>query len=138
MKLPFKSADAFMEYCNSTFRPEPIKMEGRPALIPPKGFMQIENHVSRTPDGRYRVSLIVCGAPAGFFAMSETAQPSDVELAEGDLVVWQAFNKPLFGKSKIGRFTGDKRSNWFGFVVAKIAPEIDMETGKFNILGRFQ
>ena len=138
MKLPFKSNDAFFEYCNKNFPPNPTKGEGRPAIIPPRGFMQIENHVTQTDDGRYRLSLMVCGAPEGFFVISETPNIGGEPLTEGDLVVWQAFKKPIFGKAKIGKFTGDSRSNWFGFVVAKIAPEIDTETGKFTIVSRYR
>ena len=99
--------------------------------------MNIENHVSNTSDGRYRLSLLVCGAPEGFFLISETANAANVELTEGDLVIWKAFKKPFFGKQSIGKYTGDKRSNWVGFVVAKILPEIDSSTGKFTISGRF-
>lgn len=139
MKLPFKSADGFMEYCNKYFDPSPRKGEGRPALIPPSGFMDIENHVTKLPDGRFRVSLIVSGAPNGFFAISDTPNPGGDELRSGDLVVWLPFGKPSwFSKTKIGKFTGDKRSNWIGFVVAKIAPEFESETGKFTILSRYQ
>lgn len=138
MDLAFKSADAFMEYCNKYMGGSLRKGEGRAALIPPSGFLGIENHVSRTPDGRYRVSLIVSGAPNGFFAVADTPLPGGDELKSGDLVVWLAFGKPsVFSKAKIGKFTGDKRSNWVGFVVAKIAPEIRAD-GEFSILSRYR
>ncbi len=137
MKLPFKSSEAFLEYCNSQFSPAPKKGEGRPAMVPRSGFMNIENHVSVMEDGRYRVSLMVCGCPEGFFTISETPNPGGEPIASGDLLIWQAFQKPpFFGKGLIGNASGDKRSSWVGFIVAKIAPEID-EAGKFTILARY-
>ncbi|MCF6305684.1 MAG: hypothetical protein L3J33_09960 [Rhodobacteraceae bacterium] len=137
MKLLFKSSEAFLEYCNSQFAAKPRKGEGRPAIILKSGLKKIENHAPRTDDKRYRLKLLVCGAPEGFFTFSETLNPSQGSLEEGNLVIWEAFEKPFFSKAKIGRFTGDRRSNWIGFVVAKIAPEFDSKTGKFTVLSRF-
>ena len=138
MKLPFKSGEHFFEYCNQQFSPKPSVGEGRPALVPAHGFMDIENHVSKTPDGRYRVSILVSGPPSGFFLIAETPQPGGEKIRHGDLLIWQAFKCPPFlGKGLLGRVTGDKRSSWVGFIVAKIAPEID-DLGKFTILSRYQ
>jgi hypothetical protein len=137
LKLPFKSSLDFFEYCNKQFPAQPRTGEGRPAIVPPQGFMNIESHVSRTEDGRYRVSLLVCGAPSAFFLISETPNPGGEAISHGDLLIWKAFKAPpLIGKGVMGKVTGDKRSSWIGFVVAKIAPEID-ETGKFTILSRY-
>ncbi len=138
MKLPFKSPQAFLEYCNTHFAEKPSVGEGRPALVPPPGFMDIENHVSLIDDGRYRASLLVCGEPKGFFLVAETPNPGGDPIKHGDLLIWKAFKAPpMFGKGSIGRLTGDKRSSWIGFIVAKITPEID-ETGKFTIISRYQ
>jgi hypothetical protein len=137
MKLPFKSPKDFLEFCNQQFSEIPQKGEGRPALVPPRGYMNIDNHVSRTEDSRYRVSLIVCGAPKGFFLIAETPNPGGEPISHGDLVIWKAFAPPpLLGKGVLGGVTGDKRSSWVGFIVAKIAPEID-EAGKFTVLSRY-
>jgi hypothetical protein len=76
--------------------------------------------------------------PKASFLLSETPKPGGIPIEHGDLVIWQAAKAPpLFGKGKVGSLTGDKRSSWFGFVVAKIAPEID-EDGRFTILCRYQ
>ena len=112
MKLPFKSSDAFFEFCNKQFSANPKKGEGRPAIVPQPGFMDIERHVSPTEDGRFRLNLLVCGAPSGFFTMSETPTPGEKAIEHGDLVIWQAFiAPPLLGKGTLGKLTGDKRSN---------------------------
>lgn len=137
MQLPFKSPLDFFEYCNSHFPAQPYKGEGRPALVPPPGFMDIESHVSKTADGRYRVSVLVCGPPSGFFLITDTPNPGGEPIEHGDLLIWKAFQKPpLIGKGMIGKITGDKRSSWIGFIVAKIAPEID-ERGQFTVLSRY-
>jgi hypothetical protein len=99
--------------------------------------MGIENHVSKTSDGRYRVSLLVCGPPSGFFLIAETTKPGGEPISHGDLLIWNPFKEPPFlGKGLMGRLTGDKRSSWVGFIVAKIAPEIT-ETGGFTVLTRY-
>ena len=127
-----------MDYCNGQFSVNPEKGEGRPALVPPKGYMDIENHVTRTADQRFRVSLLVCGAPSGFFLVAETPEVGGQDIKHGDLLIWQAFQAPpLLGKGLMGKLTGDKRSSWIGFIVAKIAPEID-ENGRFTTLERYQ
>lgn len=100
--------------------------------------MDTESHVSKTTDGRYRVSLLVCGAPSGFFLIAETSNPGGEQISHGNLLIWKAFKAPsLFGKGLLGKLTGDKRSSWIGFIVAQIAPEID-EYEKFTILSRYK
>ncbi len=81
--------------------------------------------------------MLVCGPPSGFFLIAETPNPGGVEIQHGDLLIWKAFSPPpLIGKGPIGSLTGDKRSSWVGFIVAKIAPEID-ESGKFTMTSRY-
>jgi hypothetical protein len=135
--LPFKSKEAFFGYCNDTLPKDPKRGVGRPAVVPPQGYMDIENHVTQTADGRYRASIVVCGAPAGFFLISETPNPGGSRIEHGDLLVWQPFKSPpLLGMGKLGKLTGDKRSSWIGFIVAKIAPEIDAQ-GNYVVVQRF-
>lgn len=134
MQLPFKSNADCWEYCNRWFSAAPKKGEARPAIVPTRGFMNIENHVSRLDDGRYRVSLLVCGSPSGFFLIAETPKATVGQIEHGDLLLWQAFKSPpFFGKGRLGRATGDKRSDWVGFIVAKIAPEIAAD-GKYTAI----
>jgi len=137
MHLPFKSPLDFLEYCNAQFSLNPKKGEGRPALVPERGYMGTANHVSRTADGRFRASLIIAGPPEGFFLVAETPNVGRPDIKHGDLIIWTAFKAPpLSGKGIMGKATGDKRSSWLGFIVAKIAPEIDAN-GKFVITERF-
>jgi hypothetical protein len=136
--LVFAHQAEFMKYCNKYLGGPLKKGEARAALVPLDGFLEVESHVSKTPDGRYRVNLIVSGESNGFFVVSETPLPGGDELKAGDLVLWQAFGKPsIFSKAKISKYTGDKRSNWIGFVVAKIAPVLRAD-GQFEVLSRYQ
>ena len=128
MKLPFKSSQALFEYCNKYFDAKIKKGLARPALVPSPGFMGIENHVTPTTDGRFKLSLLVAGPPDGFFLISETLKHGSEPILHGDLVLWLPQKAPpLIGKGMIGKLTGDKRSSWFGLVVSKIAPEINEE-----------
>jgi len=82
---------------------------------------------------------MVCGPPNGFFLISETAKPGGEEIVSGDILIWKAFKSPpIFGKGLMGRLTGDKRSSWVGFIVAKIATEIDSRTGRFTVISQYQ
>lgn len=130
MKLPFKTNEDFFDYCNEFFDHKIEKGMARPGLVPQPGFMNIENHVTPTKDGRYRLSILVSAPPKGFFLITETLNKGEEAIEHGDLVLWLPQKAPpLFGKGHIGKLTGDKRSSWFGLVVAKIAPELDMDNG---------
>lgn len=97
-----------------------------------------DSHVRPLPDGRCRIGLLVCGAPEGFFMISDTPRKIVDLPLPGELVLWRPLQKPpLLGKGMLGTNTNDKRSSWMGFVIAKIAPEIDDETGEFTLLSRY-
>ena len=135
-KIPFKGPDAFLEYCNDLFDPHISKGEARPAIVVDsvKEFGTARS-VSVDSEGHQICQLMVASKTGAFLVNSSTAKPMGDQLDANDLVVWMPFE---IGNTGFGELAGDDRSEWVGFIVAKIAPEIDIETGKFTILCRYQ
>lgn len=135
-KLPFKSNQGFFEYCCKQFPDEIQEMASIPAIIvdAQKEF-GTPHAVKVEQDGLQTATLRVASPDGGFLTIAKTANPKGEILKAGDLVVWTASEMADLG---LGALANDARSDWIGFIVAKIDSEIELPSGRFTVLCRYQ
>jgi hypothetical protein len=132
-KLPFKSGSAFLEYqCEYGFTEIRVK-QGIVALVIDSREYGTKEAIKLEADGRQIVTLKVASSDGGFIVSAQTPTGKGDRLKPDDVVIWV----PLQHVGDIIPDGIDKRFGWVGFVVAKVAPEIDMSNPNFNILSRY-
>ncbi len=123
--LIFKSnADAFdyvCKYMDNTLKKDSII----PALVmDSKEFAGTEVSVKKDERGIQTALLKVASDDGGFLVMAQTPNAGQPDLMPGDLVGWHAYEY-----SKEMAKAGDDRFGWVGFIVAKLALELDIKSG---------
>lgn len=97
--------------------------------------MEAEDPANPSPlmrkNGAQMLTLKIAAQDGGFFTASRTIKAGKDILTAGDLVLWAPVRYQEIAKLP------DPRMGWIGVVVAKIAPEIDLETDNFTILCRY-
>jgi hypothetical protein len=133
--LTFKDGEAFFQYqC----------MYGETHITPKRGVVALvldarsqfgaEDAVKQKPDGTQMAVIRVAAPDGGFTTMAETPSPgSGTKLSPGDVVIWV----PLERNESFHRAAIDPRAAWIGFIVAIVAPEINVRAGSFSILEQF-
>lgn len=123
--LIFKTnSDAFnyiCKYMDNTLKKDAII----PALVmDSKEFAGTEVSVKKDNQGIQTALLKVASDDGGFLVLAQTPNAGEPDLIPGNLVGWHAFEY-----SKEIAKAGDERSGWVGFIVAKLAPELDIKSG---------
>ena len=88
--------------------------------------------VATNDRGIQTATLRVASDDGGFVVIAETSGPGE-PLEPGDAVAWIPEQYML----ELGRVSGDERTGWIGLIVAKVAPEIDMNKSEMRILCRY-
>ena len=88
--------------------------------------------VATNERGIQTATLRVASDDGGFVVIAETSGPGE-PLEPGDAVAWIPEQYML----ELGRVSGDERTGWIGLIVAKVAPEIDMNKSEMRILFRY-
>ena len=131
--LAFKSGEDFVNYhCKyMTTRLE----AGSPLaalVLDARDHFGTKVAVSTDERGIQTATLRVASDDDGFVVIAGTSGPGE-PLKPGDAVAWI----PGQHMPELGRASGDDRSGWIGLIVAKVAPEIDMNSGEMRILCRY-
>ena len=131
-KLIFKSPEAFFEYQCKYGCTDIRENQGIVALVD-TGAAESITEANRSKEGeKQTVSLRVAASDGGFQVLAQPFSDGPL-LRTGDCVIWV----PLQYVEAMSVLTGDPRSGWMGFIVAKIAPEIDPSKDSFEILHRY-
>ena len=132
-KLPFNSGAAFLEYqCEYGFT-EIKPKQGVVALVLDARQFGTKEAVKVEADGRQMVTLKVASSDGGFIVPAQTPSGRGDRLKPDDVVIWV----PLQHIGDAVPPEMDRRVGWVGFIVAKIAPEIDLGNPNFKILSRY-
>lgn len=132
-KLIYKSGEAFFTSQCEYGHTEIKERQGVVALV----LDAVKEYgtqvaVKIQPNGRQLATIKVASPDGGFDTFAETASPGGEALRPGDLVVWV----PMTRVDHLIN-TGDERQGWLGFIVAKIAPEDDLNTNELTVLCRY-
>jgi hypothetical protein len=75
-------------------------------------------------------ALRVASDDGGFVTLSQTLSAEGDALKPGDVVAWipEAYNEML------ARGLGNEQSGWVGLILAKVAPEIDLNSGQMTVI----
>lgn len=132
--LIFKDGRGFFEYQCKFGHTEIIPKQGIIALVldSSKEF-GTANPVKIEEDGTQIVALRVVSDDGGFTVISRTASGKGARLVSDDIVIWV----PIMHSPEIVPPEVDKRFGWTGFVVARVAPEIDLASDNFNLTSRY-
>lgn len=134
--LVFKDGEAFLKLqCKF----------GQTEIIPGRGIVAyvvdaarefgVTTAVKRQPNGTQMAMLKVASEDGGFLVMSTTATEKGDPLNPGDCVIWVPMQHQA---AMVDAIEGvDPRFGWIGFIVAKIAAEIDPKSNQFNIICRY-
>lgn len=133
-KLPFKSGEAFLEYQCKFGHTKIVPKRGIVALVldSQKEFGTAQP-VKVDPNGVQTATLKVASEDGGFIVSAQTPSGKGDRLRPGDVVIWV----PLQHIGDALPEGIDRRFCWVGFIVAKVAPEIDMSKPDFDILCRY-
>ena len=133
-KLPFKSGADFLEYQCKFGHTKIVPKQGIVALVldSQKEFGTAEA-VTVDANGVQTATLKVASDDGGFIVSSQTPSGKGDRLKPGDVVIWV----PLQHTGDAVPEGVDRRFGWVGFIVAKVAPEIDMAKPDFDILCRY-
>ena len=132
-KLIFKDGEGFLAYqCKYGFTEIKVRT-GIVALVLDARQFGIQQAVKVEADGLQRVMLKVASEDGGFMVSAQTLNGKGDLLKPGDVVIWV----PMEHIGDVVPKGIDKRFGWVGFIVAKIAPEIDTSNQNFNILSRY-
>ncbi len=141
-KLPFKSGAGFLRYqCKYGFT-EITPKQGVVALVLDSREFGTKEAVKVEPDGRQMVVLKVASSDGGFIVSAQTLSGKGDRLKPDDVVIWVPLQHigdvvpELMAMTFAGRAM-DRRVGWVGFIVAKVAPEIDLANPNFKILSRY-
>ena len=77
--------------------------------------------------------LRVASDDGGFTVIAQTASEKGDALKPGDAVAWI----PETHMPRMADAAGDERSCWIGFIIAKIAPEIDENTKQMTVISAY-
>ncbi len=135
-KSPFKSGAAFFEYIcefgGSTVRTK----QGMIALVlDAKKEFGVSKSVHIEPDGRQLAMLKVAADDGGFVVPAYTQTSKGDRLKPDDIVVWTPLKNPKTAIGKAGEV--DPRPGSVGFIVAKVAPEIDTTSSELKTISRY-
>ena len=132
-ELPFKSGAAFLEYqCEYGFT-EIKPKQGVVALVLDARQFGTKEAVKVDADGRQTVTLKVASIDGGFIVPAQTPSGKGDRLKPDDVVIWV----PLQHIGDALPPEIDRRFGWVGFIVAKVAPEVDLGNPDFQILSRY-
>ena len=133
-KLLFKSGADFLEYQCEFGHTKIVPKQGIVALVldSQKEFGTAEA-VKADANGVQTATLKVASDDGGFIVSAQTPSDKGDRLKPGDVVIWV----PLQHIGDAVPEGIDRRFGWVGFIVAKVAPEIDMTKPDFNILCRY-
>lgn len=84
-------------------------------------------------NGIQTATLRVASKDGGFLVIAQTASANGDALHVGDVVAWI----PAEHMANLAEAADDKRFGWVGLIVAKIAPEIDMNTQQMTALSNY-
>jgi hypothetical protein len=129
--LPFKSGQGFFEYhCKfMDTRIEPGKALAAIVLDAKEEF-GTETAVKLDERGIQTATIRVASDAGGFITFAQTASERGEPLAPGDVVAWI----PGIHRADIAKAMGSEEGGWIGMIVAKIAPEIDMNSGQMTVI----
>lgn len=138
-KLAFKSGSAFFEYyCKFIDIPEiEVNIGCIGLVLDARKEFGTSIPVKIDTDGSQLAVLKIASSDGGFVLTSKTLAGKGDRLRPDDLVIWVPTLHAPSANEDINEEKIDPRFFWQGFIAAKIAPDIDLETGKPNILCRF-
>ncbi|WP_168199203.1 hypothetical protein [Pseudorhodobacter turbinis] len=124
--LPFKSGKAFFEYQCEV---------GIVDLKPKQGIVGLVKKVSLEPETNIQnATLQIASRDGGFETFSQTANGKGDRLVDGDIVIWVPLHPdPILASV----YKNDKRSQWMGLIVARVAPEIDTQRSQFRFYCKY-
>lgn len=136
-KLPifrFKSGEDFIDYhcsyMNTRLQPgSPLAA----VVLDAREKFGTSVAVKIEDSGLQTALLRVASTDGGFTVMAQTASDNGDKLQPGDSVAWI----PSMHLPEIAKSAGDDRFGWMGFIVAKIAPEIDENSKEMKVLSRY-
>ncbi|WP_374372968.1 hypothetical protein [Tabrizicola sp.] len=124
--LPFKSGEAFFEYqCEF----------GVTDIVPKQGLVGLVKIISKEAGtGIQNATLQIVSRDGGFEVHSQTASANGEDLIVGDLVIWVPIQRDALLAAV---YKNDERSSWMGLIVAKVAPELDLNSSQFKLVCRY-
>jgi hypothetical protein len=132
--LRFKSGAAFFEMQCKYGMTELKQNQGIVALVlDAKKEYGVSVPVKIEKDGRQLAIIKVAAEDGGFVVPAYTPTEKGEPLTPGDVVIWV----PMSFVEKVSEAFGDPRAGWVGFIVAKVAPEMDMTNGPVKLLCRY-
>lgn len=132
--LPFKSGEAFLEYqCEFGFTDIRPKQGVVALVLDASKEFGTSDPVAVNAEGIQTATLKVASPDGGFIVSAQTPSAKGDRLRPGDVVVWV----PLEHLGDILPEGMDKRFGWVGFIVAKVAPEIDLANPELKIISRY-
>ena len=131
-KLVFKSPEAFFEYQCKYGCTDVREKQGMVAIVEVGADASITETIRSQNDEKQTVSLRVAAPDGGFDVLAQPFSDGPL-LRKGDCVIWV----PLQYVEALSMLTGDPRSGWVGFIVAKIAAEIDPSKASFEIIHQY-
>jgi len=133
-KLIFKSGEAFFQSQCKFGVTEIKEKQGIIALVlDPRKEKGSDTPVQLGPDGRQYALLKVVSGDGGFDVIAGTRSANGDRLKPGDLVMWA----PYKHVPELAEKHGDHRKGWIGFIIAKIAPELDPAVNEFAVICRY-
>lgn len=134
--LPFKNGEAFLEYQCKYGHTKIQPKQGIVALVlDARREFGAEQATKVEDDGRQMAMLRVASEDGGFVVPAWTPTGGGDALKPDDVVVWVPveYTKPAMEKAA----DLDPRFSWVGFIVAKVAPEIDTTNPELKLLCRY-
>lgn len=134
--LPFKSGAAFLEYQCKFGHTDIQPKQGIVALVlDAKKEFGVSEAVKVEPDGQQMAILKVASEDGGFIVAARTPTGAGDRLKPDDVVIWVPLE---YAGDAVDKASGmDPRFGWVGFIVAKVAPEIDTANPEFKLLCRY-
>jgi len=134
--LPFKNGAAFVEYLCKFGHTDIQPRQGIVALVlDAKKEFGVSQPVKIEADGRQMAMLRVASEDGGFIVPAYTSTGNGDRLKPDDVVIWVPVEYATPAMENAGDI--DPRFGWVGFIVAKVAPEIDTNNPEFKLLCRY-
>jgi hypothetical protein len=134
--LHFKNGAAFLEYQCQFGHTDIQPRQGIVALVlDAKKEFGVSQSVKVEADGQQMAMLRVASEDGGFIVPAYTATGNGDRLKPDDVVIWvpvEYAQQSLKNAENV-----DPRFGWVGFIVAKVAPEINTHSQEFNLLCRY-
>lgn len=132
--LPFKSGEGFFQHWCAYGQNRIEQDEPAVALVlDAREFAGTQEAVKTRDDGIQIAVVRVASDDGGFEVIAETAGPGE-PLVPGDAVMWLP---GAFLEDTADRIP-DPRGAWAGLIVAKVAPEIDLNTNQFRVTALYR